>query len=105
MEGVIPGVARSLGPKHRAMLITACRYFYLKKFGVLQFVSGTFKGCLPLKHGSDRHETLPKRVSDDPQHFNFQPKKMFPCEFFGVGNRFWLVLASFGESTGKWTSK
>ena len=27
----------------------------------------TFNGRLPLEDGSDRHETLPKRVSDDPR--------------------------------------
>lgn len=31
----------------------------------------TLNGCLPLKHSSDRCETLGKRVSDDSQHFNF----------------------------------
>ena len=33
--------------------------------------------CLPLKHGSDRHETSPKRVSDDSRHFIFRRKKFF----------------------------
>ena len=30
---------------------------------------------LPLKHGSDWHETLPKRVSDDSRQLNFRRKK------------------------------
>ena len=33
-----------------------------------------FPVCLPLKHGSDRHETSPKRVSDDSRHFIFRRK-------------------------------
>ena len=32
----------------------------------------TLNSRLPLKLGSDRRETLPKRVSDDPQHFIFR---------------------------------
>ena len=32
-----------------------------------------------VKLGSDRHQTLPKRVSDDPRHFIFRP---FVFEFF-----------------------
>ena len=31
----------------------------------------TLNSRLPLKHSSDRPQTLPKRVSDDPQHFIF----------------------------------
>ena len=34
-----------------------------------------FGGRLPLKLGSDRRETLPKRVSDDPRHFIFRRRK------------------------------
>ena len=32
----------------------------------------TLNGRLPLKLGSDRPQTLPKRVSDDPRHFIFR---------------------------------
>ena len=32
----------------------------------------TLNGHLPLKLGSDRPQTLPKRVSDDPRHFIFR---------------------------------
>ncbi len=35
----------------------------------------TLNGRLPLKLGSDRPQTLPKRVSDDPRHFIFRRKK------------------------------
>ena len=56
----------------------------------------TSNGRLPPKHGSDRRETLPKRVSDDPRHFIFRRRKIF----FGETNRsrncvcrsFWQVL-------------
>ena len=34
----------------------------------------TLNGHLPLKLGSDRPQTLPKRVSDDPRHFIFRWK-------------------------------
>ena len=32
-------------------------------------------GRLPLEHGSDRRETLGKRVSDDLEHFIFRPRR------------------------------
>ena len=34
-----------------------------------------------LEHGSDRHETLPKRVSDDPRQFNFRRKNKIRQHF------------------------
>ena len=37
----------------------------------------TLNGRLPLKLGSDRRETLPKRVSDDPGHFIFRRRTCF----------------------------
>ena len=46
-----------------------------------RFRHQTSNGRLPLKHGSDRRETLPKRVSDDPQHFIFRRRKKF---FVGI---------------------
>ena len=57
-----------------------------------------------LEHGSDGHETLPKRVSDDPRQFNFRRKKFFRARFFGLGNRFTPFWSSFGGSTEKRTS-
>ena len=57
-----------------------------------------------LKHGSDRHETLPKRVSDDPRQVNFRPKKFFSPRFFGLENRFTRFWSNFGGPTGKRTS-
>ena len=37
---------------------------------------------LPLKHGPDRRETLPKRVSDNPRQVHFRPKNIFFGEIF-----------------------
>ena len=37
----------------------------------------TSNGRLPPKHGSDRRETLPKRVSGDPRHFIFRHPQTF----------------------------
>ena len=34
-----------------------------------------FNGRLPPEQSPDRHETLGKRVSDDPRHFIFRPQK------------------------------
>ena len=42
----------------------------------------TLNGHLPLEHGSDRRETLGKRVSDDLQHFIFRRQKKSLDEFF-----------------------
>ena len=57
-----------------------------------------------LKHGSDRHETLPKRVLDDPRQLNFRRKKIFLASFFGLGNRSTPFWSNFGGWTGKRTS-
>ena len=43
----------------------------------------TLNGRLPLKHGSDQAQTLPKRVSDDLQHFIFRRRKILFHEIFG----------------------
>ena len=58
-----------------------------------------------LEHGSDRHETWPKRVSDDPRQFNFRRKKKTSASFFGLGNRFSPFWAGFEASSEKRTSK
>ena len=52
------------------------RFFGRLKFSGSNF-SETLNGRLPLEDGSDRRETLPKRVSDDPQHFIFRRRKKF----------------------------
>ena len=57
-----------------------------------------------LEHGSDHHETLPKRVSDDPRQVNFRRKTFFSSRFFGLGNRFAPFWTNFGGSTEKRTS-
>ena len=64
----------------------------------------TCRRAFSLKHGSDRHETLPKRVSDDPRQINFRRKKIFSPRFFGLGNHFWHFWADFGSSRQKRTS-
>ena len=64
----------------------------------------TCRRAFSLKHGSDRHETLPKRVSDDPRQINFRRKQIFSPRFFGLGNHFWSFWAGFGSSSQKWTS-
>ena len=43
----------------------------------------TLNGRLPLEDGSDRRETLPKRVSDDSRHLIFRRPPIFFDEFFG----------------------
>ena len=45
-------------------------------FNVEKFFE-TSNGRLPPKHGSDRRETLPKRVSGDPRHFIFRHPQTF----------------------------
>ena len=42
----------------------------------------TLNGRLPPEHGSDRHETWPKRVSDDSQRFIFRRRKKIVREKF-----------------------
>ena len=50
----------------------------------IRFFVETLNGCLPLEHGSDRRETLGKRVSDDLEHFIFRPqRKILAKKFWG----------------------
>ena len=42
---------------------------------LVRFISETLNGHLPLKHNSDRRQTWPTRVSDDPRHFIFRSRK------------------------------
>ena len=44
--------------------------------------AGFSNSRLPLKDGSDRRETLGKRVSDDLQHFIFRRQKKMLDEIF-----------------------
>ena len=47
----------------------------------------TSNSRLPPKHGSDRRETLPKRVSGDPRHFIFRrPQTFLATKSFGAKN-------------------
>ena len=63
-----------------------------------RFFSETSKGRLPLEHGSDRRETLGKRVSDDLQHFIFRRPKIFPDEIFGARVKIFCMICSFWKS-------
>ena len=59
------------------------------------FFCETMNGRLPLEHGSDRRETLAKRVSDDLQLFIFRRRKTF----FGIcfsGSMFFSKKWRFG---------
>ena len=73
---------------------------YLRHPDRLRFSNGRSRH----KHGSDQHETLPKRVSEDPRQFNFRRKQFFSARFFGLGNRFTPFWAGFGGSMEKRTS-
>ena len=53
---------------------------------------------LPLEHGSDRRETLGKRVSDDLQHFNFRRPKRFLNEILRVKNQHQIQNRPFWRS-------
>ena len=44
----------------------------LNRFQEFRKVFETSNGCLPLEDGSDRRETLGKRVSDSSKHFIFR---------------------------------
>ena len=56
-----------------------------------------------LKHDSDRRETLPKRVLDDPRQVNFWPKQFLFAQIFGVENRFTPSWCNFAGSTERRT--
>ena len=58
-----------------------------------------------LEHGSDRRETLPKRVSDNSRRFVFRRRKFFFGENFDRKTRFSLIWRGFGGSTAERTSK
>ena len=60
--------------------------------------SKTLNDRLPLKHSSDRPQTLPKRVSDDPQHFIFRRRKKLFVGFFRSWTSFSLVFVKFWGS-------
>ena len=78
--------------------------FFEQKFGVLQFCSGTLNGRLPLEHGSDRRQTLPKRVSDDSRHFIFRRRKFVRNFERPFTPRGWLRSASnFGKTRFRWS--
>ena len=61
-------------------------------FGRLKFLDliylKTLNGRLPLEDGSDRPETLGKRISDDSRHFIFRRRKK-------IDDNFTLIYADF----------
>ena len=57
-------------------------------FSTKTFLFETSNGRLPPKHGSDRRETLPKRVSGDPRHFIFRHPQTFLATKIFVGKIF-----------------
>ena len=67
--------------------------FFLLEFSMPKTKNQCFcsnvESHLPIEHGSDRRETLGKRVSDDSRHFIFRRPKIF------CGNFLFLILASF----------
>ena len=63
----------------------------------LQFLR-TLNDRLPLEHGSDRPQTLGKRVSDDLQLLIFRRRKQNFDEKFRFGNMFFVVFGRFGRS-------
>ena len=62
-------------------------------------------GHLPVKLGSDRCETLRKRISDDSERFIFHRQKNFFGEIFGAKNLFFVdlawILKSYNETDVK----
>ena len=66
---------------------------------VLAICLRSLNSRLPLKHGSDRPQTLPKRVSDDPQHFIFRRRTNFFVGIFRSWTSFSLVFVKF---LGSW---
>ena len=54
----------------------------------------TLNGRLPLEQGSESHQNLSKRVSDDLQLFIFLHQKLFAGNFFLIGE---TILHEFGQ--------
>ena len=57
------------------------------------------------EHGSDRPETLPKRVSDDSGRFVFRRRNFFSAKILDRKIRFLLIWHGFGGATAGRTSK
>ena len=66
-----------------------------------RFFFKTSNGRLPPEHGSDRRQSLPKPVSDDPRHFIFRCRTKFFRRSFGPKNKFFGILARFLRSSEK----
>ena len=73
------------------------RFLGCLKFSGSNF-SETLNGRLPLEDGSDRCETLPKRVSDDSRHLIFRRRNNFFDEIFGPKMKHQIKNRSFWRS-------
>ena len=68
------------------------RFFGRLKFSESNFCE-TLNGRLPLEDGSDRRETLPKRVSDDSRHLIFRCNFFFLDEIFAEAEGNFVQMA------------
>ena len=64
-------------------------------------VRQTSNGCLRLEHGSNRHETLPKCISDNSRHFVFQRQQSLFDQNFGPEISFFVDLDWFWRTHGQ----
>ena len=62
---------------HQTRAVLVLRYLFERRLANFDFFFETSNGRLPPEHGSDRCETLAKRVSDDLQFFIFRRRKLF----------------------------
>ena len=58
---------------HQNVAVLVLRYLFERQLANFEFFFESSNGRLPPEHGSDRRETLAKRVSDDLQLFIFRP--------------------------------
>ena len=72
---------RAVGEKRRSQKASEIQGVKNDQFRKL---SETSNACFRWKHGSDRLETLPKRISDDPRQFNFRRTIFFVRQMFLV---------------------
>ena len=80
-------------------------FFDAENVGKKSIFYKTLNGRLPLKHSSDWPQTLPKRVSDDPQHFIFRRRKKKLAKFSDRKISFSQFLLGFWGARRVLTSK
>ena len=76
----------------------------IRSFFLLERTFETLNGRLTPKHGSDRRETLPKRVSGDPRHFIFRRPQTFLATKIFVGKIFRQQPEIFSANCLFWRS-